>query len=362
MIIGVPKEIKVEENRVGLTPEGERAFKAHRHKVVVEKGAGRGSGFPDAEYKRAGATLASAKEVWTRADMIVKVKEPQKSEYRYLREGLIVYTYLHLAADVPLTRELMKRKVAAVGYETIQLPDGRLPLLTPMSEVAGRLSLQVGAHCLETRQGGRGVLISGVSGVRPAKVVIVGAGVAGANACHVAVGMGADVSVLDIQPSRLAYLSDIHRGSITTLMSNRANIEEEVTSADLVIGGVLIPGAKAPKLITRDMIKAMRPGAALVDIAVDQGGCAATTRATTHAEPTFIVEEVVHYCVANMPAIVPRTSTYALTNATLGYGLALADKGLDRAVEEDRALALGVNVRVGEAVHPGVAQALREAR
>jgi len=338
MIVGVPKEIKEEENRVAITPTGVAAFVAHGHQVVVEKGAGAGSGLVDRSYEGAGAALAdSAAEVWHNADLVIKVKEPLASEFPYLREGLILYTYLHLAANEPVTRTLLEKKVTAVAYETIQLDDGSLPLLTPMSEVAGRLSLQVGAWCLQAENGGRGILLGGASGVRPGKVVILGAGISGTSACQVAAGMGAYVSILDINPSKLRYVHDILGGHVTTLMSNRANVEEEVVDADLVIGSVLIPGAKTPKLITRGMVKMMKPGAAFVDISIDQGGSAETSRPTTHRDPIYIVDEVVHYCVTNMPAIVPNTSTYALTNATLSYGLARAGRLCRRARDHRRA-------------------------
>ncbi|HTM07302.1 MAG TPA: alanine dehydrogenase [Verrucomicrobiae bacterium] len=358
MIIGVPKEIKEEENRVAITPTGVAAFVAHGHEVVIQKGAGAGSGILDRSYEGAGAALVdSAAEVWRRADLIMKVKEPLASEFQYLRDGLILFTYLHLAANEAVTRALLEKKVTAVAYETIQLDDGSLPLLTPMSEVAGRLALQVGAWCLQAENGGRGILLGGASGVRPGKVVILGAGIAGSTACQVAVGMGAYVSILDINPSKLRYVHDILGGHVTTLMSNRANVEEEAVDADLVIGSVLIPGAKTPKLVSRAMVKMMKPGAALVDIAIDQGGCAETSRPTTHRDPIFIEEEVVHYCVTNMPAIVPYTSTYALTNATLSYGLALADKGAPGALRADHALAKGVNTFKGKITHSAVAAA-----
>jgi alanine dehydrogenase len=358
MIIGVPREIKEEENRVAITPTGVAAFIAHGHQVLIQKGAGTGSGILDRSYEGAGASIIdSAAEVWQRADLVMKVKEPLRSEYSLLREGLILFTYLHLAANEELTRILLEKKVTAIAYETIQLDDSSLPLLTPMSEVAGRLSLQVGAWCLQAENGGRGILLGGASGVRPGKVVILGAGIAGSNACRVAEGMGAYVSILDVNPSKLRYVHDILGGHVTTLMSNRANVEEEVVDADLVIGTVLIPGAKTPKLISRSMVKLMKPGAALVDISIDQGGCAETSRPTTHRDPIYVEEEVVHYCVTNMPAIVPNTSTYALTNATLSYGLLLADKGIPRALKEDRVLAKGLNAYQGKITHEGVAAA-----
>lgn len=358
MIIGVPKEIKEEENRVAITPAGVSAFVSHGHKVIIEKGAGSGSGFLDRSYESAGATVVdSAAQVWRRAELVMKVKEPMPEEFLFLREGLLLFTYLHLAASEEVTRLLQAQKVTAVAYETIQLEDGSLPLLTPMSEVAGSLSLQVGAWCLQAENGGRGILLGGASGVRPGKVVILGAGTSGSVACQVAAGMGAYVSILDINPAKLRYIHDILGGHVTTLMSNRANIEEEVVDADLVIGAVLIPGAKAPKLISRSIVKRMKPGAAIVDISIDQGGCAETSRPTTHLQPIYIEEEVVHYCVTNMPAIVPNTSTHALTNATLFYGLELADKGFPKAFRENSALARGLNTHQGKITHEGVAKA-----
>ncbi|MBX7256209.1 MAG: alanine dehydrogenase [Candidatus Hydrogenedentes bacterium] len=358
MIVGVPKEIKTGEARVALAAPGVSAFVAHGHKVLVEKGAGIGSGISDAEYRAAGAQIVQhPRAVWDRSDMIIKVKEPIAQEWEYMYDGQIIYTYLHLASDEHLTRTMMKKRVSGVAYETIQRDDGTLPLLTPMSEVAGRLSVQKGAHCLEALYGGMGILLSGVSGVRPAHVVILGAGTAGQNACRVAVGMGAHVTILDVDPARLRYIHDIMGGHVTTLMSNRAAIAEEVTHADLVIGAVLIPGARAPRLVTKEMVRGMRQRSAIVDIAIDQGGCFETSRPTTHDDPTYMVHDVVHYCVTNMPGAVPRTSTYALTNATLGYGLALADKGLERAIAEDPALKRGLNVYQGAVTHQGVADA-----
>ncbi len=358
MIIGVPREVKEEENRVAVTPTGVSAFVSHGHKVLVQKGAGLGSGILDRSYETAGARLLeSGEEIWQEANLLMKVKEPQPSEFKFLRSGLILFAYLHLAANEEVTRTLSKKKVTAIAYETIQLEDGSLPLLTPMSEVAGRLALQVGAWCLQAENGGRGILLGGASGVRPGKVVILGAGISGSNACQVAAGMGAYVSILDVNPSKLRYIHDILGGHVTTLMSNRANIEEEVVDADLVIGAVLIPGAKAPKLLSRSLVKLMKPGAALVDISIDQGGCAETSRPTTHHKPIYTDEEVVHYCVANMPAIVPYTSTYALTNATLSYGLEIADKGFPKALREDTALAKGLNTYEGKITHQGVATA-----
>ena len=358
MRIGVPKEIKADEKRVALTPSGVAALVSHGHRVFVERTAGVGSGIPDRAYGVAGAVLASATEVWRRADMILKVKEPLPSEYHYLRADLILFTYLHLAAGHALARELARRGVAAIAYETIQLDDGSLPLLAPMSEIAGRLAVQVGAWCLESQNGGSGVLLSGASGVRPANVVVLGGGIAGSNACQVAVGMGARVAVIEREPTRLRYLHDILGGHLTTLMSNRANIEAEVRSADLVIGTVLVAGAKAPRLISRKMVRAMRPGSAIVDVSIDQGGCVETARPTTHRKPIYIEERVVHYAVTNMPGIVPHTSTFALTNATFQYALALANRGLAQALSEDPALRRGVNVLRGKITHAGVAEAL----
>ena len=358
MIIGVPKEIKTEESRVAVTPTGVAGFVARNHKVLIQKGAGLGSGLTDRAYESAGATMIeTAADVWQQADMIMKVKEPQVAEYPLLRPGLILFTYLHLAANESVTRALLDRKVTAIGYETIQLDDGSLPLLAPMSEIAGRLSIQVGAWCLQAENGGRGILLGGASGVRPAKVVILGAGMSGTAACQVATGMGAYVSILDVNPTKLRYVHDILGGHLTTLMSNRANLEEEVIEADLVIGSVLIPGAQAPKLISRALVRRMKAGAAFIDIAIDQGGCAETSRPTTHREPIYVDEDVVHYCVTNMPAIVPNTSTYALTNSTLSYGLQLANRGVPQALARDKALAKGLNTYAGKITHEGVANA-----
>ena len=357
MHVGVPREIKPEESRVALTPSGVAALVAHGHDVSIEHGAGRASSLDDGAYVAAGATLASAAEVWNRAEMILKVKEPLAPEFDYLRPGLVLFTYLHLAAHEALTRALLERRVRAIGYETIQLDDGSLPLLAPMSEVAGRLSIQVGAWCLQATNGGRGVLLSGVAGVRPGKVVILGAGIAGASACQVAVGLGARVSILDVNPTRLRYVHDILGSHVTTVMSNRANIEEEVVRADLVIGTVLIPGAKAPKLLSRPLLRSMRPGSAFVDVSIDQGGCAETSRPTSHHDPIYVDEGVVHYCVTNMPGAVPNTATHALTNTTLSYASALADRGFDAAVAADPALRRGVNVADGRVWHAGVASA-----
>ena len=356
MIVGVPKEIKADEGRVALVPSGVAAFVGHGHAVHVQTGAGLGSGIPDAAYVEAGAKLVpDAKGVWGEAELVIKVKEPLGDEVEWMRPDQIVYTYLHLASNEELTCALMEKQVTGVAYETIQLEDGSLPLLVPMSEVAGRLSVQKGAHCLEAGSKGRGILISGVSGVKPANVVILGAGVAGSNACHVAAGIGAHVTVLDISPSRLRYLHDIMGGQITTVMSNAANLAEEVRDADLVIGSVLIPGARTPRLVSKALVEQMRPGSAIVDIAIDQGGCCETARPTTHHDPIYHVADVVHYCVANMPGAVPRTATYALTNVTLSYGLAIADLGIARAIEEDPALKKGLNTYQGNVTHQAVA-------
>ena len=359
MIIGVPKEIKTEENRVAVTPTGVTGFAARNHKVLIEKGAGLGSGLTDQAYESAGAIIADTpQDVWRQADMIMKVKEPQPSEFPLMRAGQILFTYLHLAAVESVTRALLERKVTGVAYETIQLDDGSLPLLAPMSEIAGRLSIQVGAWCLQAENDGRGILLGGASGVRPANVVIIGAGIAGTSACQVAVGMGADVSILDINPNKLRYVHDILGGHVTTLMSNRANVEEAALGADLVIGSVLIPGAPAPKLIPRSLAKRMKPGAAFVDISIDQGGCAETSRPTTHLDPIYVEEQLVHYCVTNMPAIVPNTSTYALTQSTLTYGLELANRGFPQALLRNKALAKGLNTFDGKLTYENVASAL----
>jgi len=357
MVVGIPKEIKAEETRVAITPSGVAALVAHGHTVLVEHGAGVGSSIPDEHYRAAGARLLpTAEALWEQAQLILKVKEPLPAEYPFLRPGLILFTYLHLAAEETLTRVLLQKQVTALGYETIQLDDGSLPLLAPMSEVAGRLAIQVGAWCLQAQNGGRGVLLSGASGVKPAYVVILGAGIAGTNACQVAVGMGARVSILDVNPARLRYTHDILGGHVTTVMSNRANIEEEVVAADLVISSVLVPGARTPKLLSRALFRAMKPGAAFVDVSIDQGGSAETSRPTTHHDPVYREEDVVHYCVTNMPAIVPHTSTFALTNVTLSYALELADKGIT-ALRENAALRRGLNTMQGQVTHPGVAAA-----
>jgi alanine dehydrogenase len=358
MRIGVPTEIKADENRVAITPEGVAALTAHGHEVYVQAGAGTGSHIRDEAYRAAGARIVTdATAVWQNADLMLKVKEPLDVEYPLVREGQVLFTYLHLAASRAVTEALIERKAVAIAYETVQLDNGMLPLLVPMSEVAGRLSIQAGAKSLEVREGGKGILLPGVSGVRRGRVTILGAGVAGFNACVVAVGIGADVTILDINPQRLSYVRDVVQGHVTTLMSNRANIESAVAEADLVIGTVLIPGAKAPKLVTRALLRQMEHGSALVDISVDQGGCAETTRPTTHHEPRYVEEGIVHYAVANMPGAVPQTSTYALTNVTLNYALAIAEHGWERAARGDKALARGVNCVRGRITHEAVAKA-----
>jgi alanine dehydrogenase len=359
MIIGVPKEIKEGEKRVGMTPQGVDALVAHGHRVLVERGAGVGSGFSDQEYKKAGAILVEkAKDIYNGAEIVVKVKEPLEPEFPLMRSGQILFTYLHLAANRELTLELMRRRIVAIGYETVQARDGSLPLLRPMSEIAGRASVLAGGMCLEARYGGRGVLLCGASGVPPAKVVILGAGVVGSNACKVALGIGARVSILDIHPEKLSYLHDITQGHIATFISNRMTIGEEIAGADLVIGAVLVPGAHAPKLVTRQMLKRMRPGSAVVDVSVDQGGCFETTLPTTYDNPTYLEEGIVHYCVTNIPGGFPRTSTFALTNATFPHVLQLADKGVEKAMEENEALKKGLNLIDGQVVYQAVAESL----
>ncbi len=358
MIIGIPKEIKREEKRVAITPEGVNALILHEHRVLIESRAGLGSGISDDAYRRAGAeVLDSVDDLWSEAELVLKVKEPVQAEYGRMREGQILFTYLHLAASRELTEQMLGRKVIGIAYETIQLLDNSLPLLAPMSEVAGRLSIQVGAWCLESKNGGAGILLGGVSGVPPARVVIIGAGIVGINACHVAVGMGADVVVMDINPARLRYIQDIFRGAVTTVMSNRANIEKQILNADLVVTSVLIPGARAPELLSAALIRRMAPGSAIVDVAIDQGGCCETSRPTSHDDPIYAWEGVVHYCVGNMPSAVPRTSTYALTNSTLHYLLEIADKGFSLAMKDNRALRKGLNVFDGNVIHEGVAEA-----
>ena len=358
MNIGCVKEIKKLEFRVGLTPGSVNEYVKHGHKVYIESNAGLNSGFPDEEYVRVGAEiLPSAKEVWEKSDMIVKVKEPLQEEYQYFRENLVLYTYLHLAADQALTEALLAKKVKAVAYETIILEDGSLPCLKPMSSVAGRLGVIEGAKHLEKTMGGSGVLISGVPGTRRANVAIIGAGVVGESALKMAVGLGANVTVLDINIDKLTYLDDIYGNRITTLYSNSHNIEEVMTNADLVVSGVLLPGAKAPKIIKRDYYKNMKPGSVIVDIAIDQGGSTEVSKATYHDKPTFVVDGIVHYCVANMPGAVPQTSTIALNNSTLKYGLLIADKGLEEAIKISKPLKMGVNTYNGKCTCIGVCEA-----
>ena len=360
MLIGVPREIKKQENRVGLTPGSVRELVHHGHRVLVETGAGEPIGFIDAHYRGAGAKIArEAAQVFAKAEMIVKVKEPQPAEIRMLREGQVLFTYLHLAPDRRQTLGLMKSNCVAIAYETVTGPGGRgLPLLSPMSEVAGRMSIQAGAHCLEKYQGGSGMLLGGVPGVAAAKVVILGGGVSGTHAARMAMGLEAHVTVIDINLQQL-YALDLQFGpKLNTIYATRDAIEEYVLGADLVIGAVLVPGAAAPKLVTRAHVKRMKKGAVLVDISIDQGGCFETSRPTTHANPTFIVDGVVHYCVANMPGAVARTATMALNNATLPFALALADKGYRRALSEDRNLMNGLNVHHGRITYPAVAEAL----
>ena len=357
MLIGVPREIKTREYRVGMTPAGVRALVGHGHKVMVETSAGDGSAIGDEAYVRAGATIVkTAAEAWS-GDMVVKVKEPLPAEYGFFREGLILYTYLHLAAELELTKELAAKKVIGVAYETIQLEDNSLPLLRPMSEVAGRMAVQVGASCLEKERGGKGVLLGGVPGTRRGRVVILGGGVVGRNAATIAVGMGAQVTVLDVRAETMSYLEDVFGGAIETLYSNAENIESAVMRADLVIGAVLVPGAKAPLLVTEELIGKMEKGSVVVDVAVDQGGCIATCRPTTHDNPTYEVHGVVHYCVANMPGAVSHTSTWALTNTTLAYAVQIANKGIVAAVKADRALMLGINTYGGHVTYGPVATA-----
>ncbi|KQC46513.1 Alanine dehydrogenase [Geobacillus stearothermophilus] len=359
MIIGVPKEIKNNENRVAITPAGVLSFVQAGHTVLIEKEAGVGSGFSDNDYARAGAQIIErAEDVWAQADMVMKVKEPLPSEYRFFRPGLVLFTYLHLAADPELTRALKESGVIAIAYETVQV--GRtLPLLTPMSEVAGRMAAQIGAQFLEKPYGGKGILLGGVPGVARGKVVIIGGGVVGTNAAKVAVGLGADVTIIDLNADRLRELDDIFGNQITTLMSNPMNIAEAVAEADLVIGAVLIPGARAPKLVTEDMVKAMKPGSVIVDVAIDQGGIVETSdHVTTHDNPTYVKHGVVHYAVANMPGAVPRTSTIALTNVTIPYALQIANKGVMQAITDNPALELGVNVANGEITYEAVARDL----
>lgn len=358
MIIGVPKEIKNNENRVALTPAGTQELVKRGHSVLVQKNAGSASGFADETYQKAGATLIDeAADVFAQAEMIMKVKEPIEQEYKLIRRDQLVFTYFHFASYEPLTNAMIESGAVCLAYETVEKADGSLPLLIPMSEVAGRMAIQEGAKYLEKPLKGRGILLGGVPGVMPAKVLILGAGIVGTNSAKIAAGMGADVTILDININRLRYLDDVMPKNVRTMVSNEFAIRELIKDADLIVGGVLVPGAKAPRLITRDMLKYMRPGTVLVDVAVDQGGCIETCRPTTHEDPTFIIDEVVHYCVANMPGAVPYTSTLALTNATLPYAIKLAKEGWQKACRENEDLKLGLNVINGEVVHKGVAEA-----
>ena len=357
MRVGIPREIKNHEYRVAITPAGVLELVRHGHQVVIEQDAGLGSSIPDADYTRAGATiLPSADDVWGSSDLILKVKEPIAAEYHRMREGQVLFTYLHLAADRNLTEELASRKVTAIAYETVELPDRSLPLLAPMSEVAGRLAPQVGANALMRAQGGRGVLIGGVPGVPAANVVVIGAGVAGMNAAAIALGMQAEVQLLDTNIGRLRQVDAIYQGHMQTVASNAYEIERAVLDADMVIGAVLVPGAKAPTLVSNELVSRMKPGSVLVDIAIDQGGCFEDSRPTTHAAPTYTVHDSVLYCVANMPGAVPNTSTYDLTNVTLPYVVALANKGWRNALRDDSALSPGLNVHDGRVTHGAVAQ------
>jgi alanine dehydrogenase len=357
MIVGVPKEVKDRENRVGMTPAGVAEIAARGATVLVERGAGSGSGYADDEYEHAGARIVpAAADAWG-AEMVVKVKEPVHEEYGFLRPGLVLFTYLHLAADEPLTRALLESRTTGIAYETVQLTSGFLPLLNPMSEVAGRMSIQVGAHYLEKTYNGRGMLLGGVPGVAPAKVAIVGGGTVGTNAAQVALGMGAHVTVLEKSIERMRYLSEVFTGHLTTLYSTAHAVAESVAEADVVIGAVLIPGARAPRLVTEAMVRAMRSGSVVIDVAIDQGGCIETARPTSHSDPVYDVGGVTHYCVTNMPGAVPRTSTQALTNATIPYVVALVTEGMERAIGRDAALAKGVNTYEGRCTEAPVASA-----
>lgn len=358
MVIGVPKEIKNNENRVALTPAGVKELTKHGHTVHVQSTAGNGSGFSDDNYKEAGASvLPTIEAVYEIAEMIIKVKEPIEPEYKLIKKDQLVFTYFHFASYEPLTKAMMESGSVCLAYETVEKPDRSLPLLVPMSEVAGRMSIQEGAKYLEKPMGGRGILLGGVPGVRPAKVLILGGGVVGTNAAKMAAGLGADVTIMDISLPRLRYLDDVMPANVNTFMSNEYNIRELIATHDLIVGAVLIPGAKAPHLITRDMLKEMAPGTVLVDVAVDQGGCIETCKPTTHQDPTYVIDDVLHYCVANMPGAVPYTSTLALTNATLPYAIQLANKGWKKACQDNKELELGLNVINGEVVYKGVADA-----
>jgi alanine dehydrogenase len=355
--IGVAREVKTDEYRIALTPAGARELVLKGHDVLVEASAGEGSAFEDADYERAGARIGTVDEVWGESELLLKVKEPIASEYHYLREGLVLFTYLHIAADEPLTRALVDSGIRAVAYETVETEDRRLPLLAPMSEIAGRLAAQAGAYFLEKPLGGRGLLLGGVPGVQPGRVLVIGGGVVGYNAAIIAIGLGAQVTILDRSIDRMRYLDEILSGRVTTVMSSALQIESSIADADVVIGAVLVPGARAPKLVTREMLGVMKKGAVIVDVAIDQGGCVETAKPTTHSDPVYSVDGITHYCVANMPGGVPITSTKALTNATLPYVEAIADHGLAEAVARDRALARGENVLDGKITYAAVAEA-----
>ncbi len=358
MVIGVPKEIKTSENRVALTPAGALELSRRGHSVYIQSTAGEGSGFSDSEYESAGAhILPTIEDVYAKSEMIMKVKEPIEPEYKLIRKDQLVFTYFHFASYEPLTDAMIESGAVCLAYETVEMPDGSLPLLVPMSEVAGRMAIQEGAKFLEKPAGGRGVLLGGVPGVSPGKVLILGGGIVGTQAAKMAAGLGAQVTILDVNLSRMRYLADVMPANVITLFSNEYNIRQLIREHDLIVGAVLIPGAKAPSLIKRDMLKTMRPGTVLVDVAVDQGGCMETTRPTTHDDPTFIIDDVLHYCVANMPGAVPYTSTIALTNATLPYAIQLAEKGWKQACKDNEPLRLGLNVVNGKVVYKGVAEA-----
>ena len=357
MVVGVVRERKQDEYRVALTPAGARELRQRGHDVLVEEGAGLGSAFPDSDYERVGARLTSVEDVWAASDLLLKVKEPIPEEYDRLRDGLVLFTYLHLAADEPLTRALLESGATCIAYETVATDDGQLPLLAPMSEVAGRLAAQAGAYFLEKPPGGRGLLLGGVAGVPPGRVVIIGGGMVGYNAAVIALGLGAQVRILDRSVDRLRHLEEILSGRVELVMSSALEIERSVLEADVVIGAVLIPGARAPKLVTREMIAAMKQGAVVCDVSIDQGGCFETSRPTTHSNPVYVVDDVTHYCVSNMPGAVPVTSTFALTNVTLPYAEAIAEHGVRAAIARDPALARGVNVLEGKLTYEAVAEA-----
>ncbi len=358
MLIGVPKEIKDKENRIAITPAGVKAMTSSGHEVLVQKNGGLGSGISNEDFEQAGAKMVSREEAWD-TEMVIKVKEPEAEEYKFFKEGQILFTFLHLAG-VPkeLTLSLMEKKVVAIAYETVEDKQGGLPLLNPMSEVAGRLAPQMGIRYLEKHHGGKGVLLGGVPGVGPAKVTIIGGGTVGINSAKMALGLGGEVTMMDISHKQMQYLDDIFRGQVKTIMSNSLNIAEAVKDSDLVIGGVLLPGAKAPSLVTEEMVKTMEPGSVIVDVAIDQGGCVETAKPTSHSDPVYTVHDVIHYCVVNMPGAVPRTSTYALTNQTLPYALRLANNGYKKAIHQDPGLAKGVNVLNGKVTYKAVADAL----